>query len=177
MGAPTPVYLQHPQKVQQYLGFMHLSFVLPFLKKDPPAGNLADHPLFKFLAADVDATEHVFSFLDPLHCSSRDRISLLKCWNSLCGAEDDLRQGFGDDISRWKGVGAEDWRVVHVDWSSMDLGGTIAAAIGALDGLEKLNLKKNHFGGGIPSEIGNLTRLQYLFLGENPLVVGELPPR
>mmetsp|Transcript_3924 Transcript_3924/g.8243 ORF Transcript_3924/g.8243 Transcript_3924/m.8243 type:complete len:430 (-) Transcript_3924:45-1334(-) len=175
VDAPTPLYLQHPKEVQQYLGFMHRSSVLPFLKEDPPAGKLADHPLFKFLAADVDATEHMFSFLDPLHCSSRDRISLLRCWNSLGGAEDDLRHGFGDDVARWKGVVVEDGRVVRINWSKMELDKVIPPAIGALDELRSLNLLENSICGGIPSEIGNLTRLEHLFLGDNPLVDGELP--
>ena len=83
--------------------------------------------LFNFLASNEDATRHILSYLDPLYCCVKDRNALLKCWRSLRGVddeekahhralgvmrsfdlfwcfdltvEDDLREGFGDDVAR-----------------------------------------------------------------------------
>ena len=63
------------------------------------------HPFLDFLATyEHGLTDLILSYVDPLHCCNKDRIALLRCWKSLGGTEDDLRQGYGDDVSRWKGV-------------------------------------------------------------------------
>ena len=52
--------------------------------------------------------------------------------------------------------------------------GQIPSEIGNLTNLERLYLKDNQLSGLIPSEIGNLVNLQRLYLNENELS-GEIP--
>mmetsp|Transcript_12454 Transcript_12454/g.25466 ORF Transcript_12454/g.25466 Transcript_12454/m.25466 type:complete len:484 (+) Transcript_12454:186-1637(+) len=128
------------------------------------------HPFFVFLAAhEHTLTDIILSFLDPLYCCNKDRTALLKCWKSLGGAKDELRQGYGDDVVRWKGVKeVKDGRVVNVDLRNMDLKGDLPSKIGFLDGLRVLNLHYNEIN-SIPSEIGKLTSLTELELWGNHL--------
>ena len=59
------------------------------------------NPLFTFLTTHGHYLYGlILSFLDPLHCCNKDRTALLKCWKSLGGEEDVLRQGYGDDVVR-----------------------------------------------------------------------------
>ena len=55
------------------------------------------------------------------------------------------------------------------------LNGTIPAALGALDHLQRLDLSKNAFAGPIPPELGNLVYLQHLDLAGN-LLADPIPP-
>mmetsp|Transcript_12453 Transcript_12453/g.25463 ORF Transcript_12453/g.25463 Transcript_12453/m.25463 type:complete len:470 (+) Transcript_12453:235-1644(+) len=128
------------------------------------------HPFFVFLAAhEHTLTDIILSFLDPLYCCNKDRTALLKCWKSLGGAKDELRQGYGDDVVRWKGVKeVKDGRVVKVDWGMMGLKGNLPSEIGELDGLRILFLFNNEIS-SIPSEIGKLTSLTELELWGNHL--------
>lgn len=101
------------------------------------------------------------------------------------GAEDELKQGYGDDVSRWKGVGFEpDWdekdiivwikagRVVRVNWCDKGLKGSLPSEIKELDALRDLDLSDNKIS-DIPSEIGTLTLLTELNLRRNHLT--DLP--
>ena len=132
------------------------------------------NPFFAFLAThEHGPTDLIMSYLDPFYCCNEDRTALLKRWKSLGGAEDDLRQGYGDDVARWWGVEVvEDGRVVKVDWRYMGLKGNLASEIGELDGLRLLDLYGNEIS-SIPSEIGKLTSLTDLFLRHNHLA--DLP--
>jgi len=130
-------------------------------------------PFFAFLTDhEHGLTDLIMSFLDPCYCCNKDRIALLKCWKSLGRAEDELRQGYGNDVARWKGVMVEDGRVVRVIWSSMGLKDNLPSEIGELDGLRMLFLFNNEIS-SIPSEIGKLTSLTELELGRNHLA--DLP--
>ena len=135
------------------------------------------NPFFDFLATHEDTLyDLILSFLDPLYCCNKDRSALLTCWKSLGdGNEDDLRQGYGDDVARWKGVervnGA---RVTAVHWIRMGFTGNLPAAVGELDGMKSLYLQFNEIGGHLPPEIGNLTLLASLSLESN-CIHGPLP--
>ena len=132
------------------------------------------NPFFAFLAThEHGPTDLIMSYLDPFYCCNEDRTALLKRWKSLGGAEDDLRQGYGDDVARWWGVEVvEDGRVVKVEWGRMDLKGNLPSEIGELDGLRRLHLYHNEIS-SIPSEIGKLTCLTVLSIWKNHLA--ELP--
>ena len=132
------------------------------------------HPFFAFLADYEDSlTDLIMSFLDSCYCCNNDRTALMKCWKSLGGAEDKLRQGYGDNIRMWKGVKAVDGgRVVEVNCRSMGLKGNLPSEIGELDGLRGLYLYRNEIS-SIPSEIGKLTSLTQLELSRNHLA--DLP--
>ena len=137
------------------------------------------HPFFTFLADYEDSlTDLIMSFLDPVYCCKKDCATLLMCWRLLGGAEDKLRQGYGDDVARWEGVWVKDGRVVEVFWAQADLKGNLPSEIGELDGLRKLNLEENEIS-SIPSEIGKLTSLRKLNLDKNeirgvPSEIGKL---
>eukprot|EP00518_Triparma_eleuthera_P023347 CAMPEP_0197548264 /NCGR_PEP_ID=MMETSP1320-20131121/2427_1 /TAXON_ID=91990 /ORGANISM="Bolidomonas sp., Strain RCC2347" /LENGTH=454 /DNA_ID=CAMNT_0043108247 /DNA_START=282 /DNA_END=1646 /DNA_ORIENTATION=- len=144
------------------------------MSSDGGAGTPPD-PFFAFLATHEDSvTDLILSYLDPDYCCIKDRNALLKCWRSLGGIEDDLREGYGDDVSRWKGVKeVEDGRVTKVDWGELSLTGTIPAEIGELDGLRELWLYGNEIS-SIPSEIGKLASLDCIWL-YNCRLEGPLP--
>jgi len=131
---------------------------------------LPPNPFFAFLAThEHGPTDLIMSYLDLFYCCNEDRTALLKCWKSLGGAKDKLRQGYGDDVVRWKGVKeVKDGRVVNVDLRNMDLKGDLPSKIGFLDGLRVLNLHYNEIN-SIPSEIGKLASLTALNLSNNHL--------
>jgi receptor kinase-like protein len=65
-------------------------------------------------------------------------------------------------------------RVVSLDLSDMDLGGSISPFLGNLSFLRKLNLTGNALRGHIPSQLGRLFRLRELSLRYN-LLEGNIP--
>ena len=127
------------------------------LSTDPAPPNT--HPFFAFLARYEDSlTEIILSFLDPFYCCKKDHNNLLKCWTSLGGDEDDLRRGYGDDMTKWEGVKVKGGRVVAVHWSGMGLKGTVPFDIMELTGLTKLYVQFNQVI-SLPAKIGHFTAL------------------
>ena len=143
-------------------------------RSNPSSPPKALHPLFTYVFASEDITDLVLSFLDPSHVCVKDRNNLLKCWKAMDGDEDRLRQGHGEDVSRWKGVMVEAGRVTQLFWRNEGLSGTIPAGIEAFSDLTVLNLKNNALSGLLPPELGNLTSLRELILDANNLS-GVLP--
>ena len=96
-----------------------LNYVIAITKKrqaflgrriSPRRATPPPHPFFAFLADhEHSLTDLIMSFLDPCYCCNEDRTALLKCWKSLGGAEDKLKQGHGDDFRGgrmwWLGMG------------------------------------------------------------------------
>jgi Leucine-rich repeat (LRR) protein len=64
--------------------------------------------------------------------------------------------------------------VVGLDLSNMDISGAIPPVIGELSHLRSLDVSNNSFS-GVPASIGNLTRLQRLFMNYNR-ISGAIPP-
>ncbi len=78
-------------------------------------------------------------------------------------------------VSDWYGITLRsDGRVRKIDLYNNQLTGFIPSEIGDITRLEWLTLRKNQLTGNIPSEIGNLTKLNYLFLDENQ-ITGSIP--
>ena len=78
-------------------------------------------------------------------------------------------------IDRWKGIRVVDGRVIRLNLAGAGLRGEIPAEIGELTVLEELDLGDNRLTGEIPPEIGVLTNLKELDVGDNRLT-GEVPP-
>ncbi len=74
------------------------------------------------------------------------------------------------------GISCNRWQrlVTSIDWTSQDLEGTIPSEIGYLTRLERLKLGNNQLHGSIPSTMSKLTLLQHLELYRNDLT-GTLP--
>jgi Leucine-rich repeat (LRR) protein len=74
----------------------------------------------------------------------------------------------------WKGVTVSGDHVSHIDLDSNQLSGSIPSQLGNLSKLERLSLTANPLSGGIPSQLGNLSNLLELDLGGN-LLSGSIP--
>ena len=81
-----------------------------------------------------------------------------------------------ESLSTWHGVTVdEDGRVTSVLLSNNGLSGTIPAAIGDLDKLERLDLSSNALTGTVPSELELLTNIEELRLNVSRALTGPLP--
>ena len=75
-------------------------------------------------------------------------------------------------IDEWKGVELANGRVVGLRMSSEGIVGTIPSELGNLSNLQWLSLNDNQLTSGIPEELGNLANLQGLSLWGNRLTGG-----
>ena len=75
-------------------------------------------------------------------------------------------------IGEWQGVELADGRVVGLLMSSDGIVGTIPSELGNLSNLQELFLNDNQLTGGIPEELGSLANLQRLSLWGNQLTGG-----
>ena len=79
-------------------------------------------------------------------------------------------------LSTWYGLTVDsDGRVTEVELQDNGLSGTVPAAVGNLDHLERLDLRDNDLSGGLPTELENLTSLEALLLKANWALEGSLP--
>jgi hypothetical protein len=72
-------------------------------------------------------------------------------------------------VSTWYGVTVSGDRVTRIELRGNGLSGSIPSQIGNLTGLEQLFLNDNSLSGSVPSEIGNLPGLTDLHLARNSL--------
>jgi LRR receptor-like serine/threonine-protein kinase FLS2 len=78
------------------------------------------------------------------------------------------------DFCAWTGISCDTGgRAVGLDLHNMRVRGSLPESIGELDKLEKLYLFSNEMGSSLPSSLSQLTSLTDLMLSEN-LFVGEL---
>ena len=78
-------------------------------------------------------------------------------------------------ISTWEGITIEEGRVTRVERPSRGLAGIIPEELGALTGLQVLNLADNALTGEIPESLGYLPRLQAVNFAGNALGGRLLP--
>ena len=79
-------------------------------------------------------------------------------------------------LDDWHGVSVDgEGRVTSLDLRENGLNGPIPSELGDLSRLEALHLTDNQLEGEIPPELGNLTSLRYLNLWDNT-ISGPLPP-
>ena len=79
-----------------------------------------------------------------------------------------------EPVGDWYGVTVENGAVTELDLSNNNLTGEIPSEIGNLTRLQRLDLSANNLTGAIPSEMANLTSLETLVLLGNSLS-GEIP--
>ncbi|XP_028792796.1 probable leucine-rich repeat receptor-like protein kinase At5g49770 [Neltuma alba] len=87
-----------------------------------------------------------------------------------------------DPCNGWEGISCTESRVTSIKLAGIDLNGQLSADIGSLSELRALDLSYNkNLGGPLPREIGNLKKLEELFIvgcgftGPVPDEIGSLP--
>ena len=104
-------------------------------------------------------------------------VGVLRTWRAMCP---ELQERWLEDEhpEDWLGVTMENGRVVELYLEGFDLTGAVPAEIGRLSALRELNLGDNELT-SLPAEIGRLTSLRDLFLIGNqltsvPAEIGQL---
>ncbi len=102
-----------------------------------------------------------------------DSLILVAFYNSTEGWED--LTWLEGPVKDWNGVTLdENGRVIKLELFAFEVFGNIPSELGNLDRLQVLDLSGNNLNGSIPSELGNLTELVELDLGYNSLG-GQIP--
>ncbi len=106
----------------------------------------------------------------------QDSLALVDLYNSTNGAVWTHNTNWltTSQVSTWYGVTVGGGRVTELSLTFNQLSGSIPSSIGVLVNLQYLYLSNNHLSGSIPSTIGNMTNLQYLQLNFNQLS-GSIP--
>eukprot|EP00833_Pecoramyces_ruminatium_P003900 jgi/Orpsp1_1/1177932/evm.model.c7180000063399.1 len=78
------------------------------------------------------------------------------------------------DCCSYNGITCTDGHVIKIELNSKGLNGAIPSELGDLTKLEILNLNENNLTGSIPSQLGNLSNLNNLELSNNNLS-GQIP--
>ena len=115
---------------------------------------------------------------EPAHTAEMDRESLIALYNATDGPNWTNNDNWLSDepVGEWHGVAADSGGgVIALDLYSNGLRGEIPSELGQLSTLEYLDLAFNDLSGEIPPELGQLSRLFELSLWENSLS-GEIPP-
>ncbi len=104
------------------------------------------------------------------------REALVALYNATDGANwtDNTNWLSGNNIFTWYGVRASNGWVTSLELYDNNLIGSIPTELGNLTNLEWLSLDDNALSGSIPTELGNLTNLTELWLNKNQLS-GSIP--
>lgn len=106
-----------------------------------------------------------------------DSLALVELYNSTDGENWVINTNWlqpGQKVEDWSGLTVTNGRVTSLRLGSNQLSGMIPTQIGNLTSLEFLFLDENQLSGQIPVELGNLTNLKLLQLGGNQLQ-GSIP--
>ncbi|KAL9258655.1 Receptor-like protein [Drosera capensis] len=142
------------------------------------------------------------SGLSSFKCMQAEREALLRFKGSLADLRHSLSSWKGNDCCIWKGVGCDNTtgHVIKLDLQNnrlvsseldsalldlkhlvyLDLSGNdfrrsrIPEFIGSMKRLEHLGLSRSHLSGLVPHQLGNLTSLSFLQIGNNALLVDNL---
>ena len=114
-------------------------------------------------------SDYIFSFLDPMYCCVKDRLTLLKISTAMNMSWAWLRQNHGDDVAKWNGISVKGGRAVKVSWTRQTLDSHIPSEFGDLTGLAELDLSRTGLTGEIPKSFQTLKALTKLDLSNNSL--------
>lgn len=103
-----------------------------------------------------------------------DSSALIRLYSSTRGMNWITPWNLSSAAHTWHGVVVKNGRVVGLRLKSNNLNGTIPSEIGNLTELNYISLANNKLAGAIPTTIGNLTKLKDLFLWGNELS-GPIP--
>ena len=109
--------------------------------------------------------------------SAEDRAVLVELYNATDGANWRTNTNWLSDepMREWHGVVTDDeGRVAELSLDDNQLTGEIPTELGNLSNLQRLYLPRNQLTGEIPTELGNLSNLRTLILSINQLS-GEIP--
>ena len=109
--------------------------------------------------------------------TSTDREALVALYNATDGPNWRYKINWlsGRPLGWWNGVTTDsNGRVTHLELPRNDLSGGIPSELGDLSNLEVLYLNGNRLSGEMPSELGSLSNLERLDLDGNQLT-GEIP--
>ncbi len=134
------------------------------------------------LCAPTDATFtawlQAISYRSGPDCDQvMDRAALVALYNATDGPNWSTSTNWLTDkpFEEWYGVGTDhSGRVWEVWLAGNQLSGQIPSDLGDLSNLEYLTLRDNQLSGNIPSELGNLSNLKNLWLNNNSLM-GSIP--
>ncbi len=107
-----------------------------------------------------------------------DKAALVALYNATGGADWTTGTNWttGEALSSWHGVTTDGaGRVTQLALSNNGLSGTLPAALGDLDELERLDLSYNALRGALPAELADLTSLTTLSLTRSRALSGPLP--
>ena len=120
---------------------------------------------------------YLCAHLKPVHPDDSD--ALVALYNAAGGPYWWKSQGWLNDdapLAEWHGVETnDDGRVTQIWLGSNQLIGTLPAELGKLSKLQWLNVGNLHLGGHIPPELGALTELERISMSNSDLT-GEIPP-
>ena len=114
---------------------------------------------------------------EPTPEQSDDRAVLLAFYAATGGGSAWTGDNWGSDepIGTWQGVTTDDeGRVTELELFGLGLSGSIPTELGQLTNLQTLYLGQNQLSGSIPTELAQLTNLRYLDLFGNQLS-GSIP--
>ena len=122
-------------------------------------------------AAQVDCTATATTGVPQIQCEA-----LMALYDGTDGPNWDDNTGWdtASAVNTWNGVTVTGGQVGYLDLSGNQLTGTIPTELGNLTNLRFLYLGGNSLSGSIPTELGNLTNLEYLHLYDNQLS-GDIP--
>ena len=108
------------------------------------------------------------------NCLASDSLALIALYNSTDGANWTNTWDLSQPVNTWYGITTLGCNVTFIDLDENNLTGFIPSQLGNLQKLEWLKLDGNSITGSIPLELGNLQNLERLWLHSNSLI-GSIP--